>query len=215
MVEAATRLRQQADQHAEWSGNKHHLVEGQTVMGRGGVEEAGDRFSQSEDETIVRLKGNNDKSILNEVFYLKKLPQDTAEIVLWAHRTDFDPKEHWYEYLMGAATEGAEILGLQFPTLREYGGFVEVFRWDDGMALESLYILDSFRGRGVGTATVKALEHECRDRLSIWASRVTAPFYERLGYRRDTTQGGYIMTKGRKTGKTFTQAASQYWRNDG
>ena len=149
------------------------------------------------------------------MFFLKPLPQEAAEVVLWAHKTDFDPTEHWYEYLIGAADEGAEILGLQFPTLREYGGFVEVFRWDDGMALESLYILDSFRGRGVGTATVRALEAECKDRLSVWASRVTAPFYERLGYVRDTTQGGFIMTKRRYPGKNFTQAASQYWRPNG
>jgi GNAT superfamily N-acetyltransferase len=149
------------------------------------------------------------------MFYLKPLQQDAAEVVLWAHRTDFDPTEHWYEYFMGAATEGAEILGLQFPTLREYGGFVEVFRWSDGMALESLYLFNPFRRRGVGTATVRALEAECGDRLSIWASRITAPFYERLGYARDPHQGGYIMTKRRYPGLTFTQAASQYWRNDG
>ena len=149
------------------------------------------------------------------MFYLKPLQQGAAEVVLWAHRTDFDPTEHWYEYLMGAATEGAEILGIQFPILREYGGFAEVFRWDDGMALESLYILDKFRGCGVGRATVKSLEAECGDRLSIWASRITSPFYQKLGYSRDETQGGFIMTKSRHTGKTFTQAASQYWRNDG
>jgi GNAT superfamily N-acetyltransferase len=149
------------------------------------------------------------------MFYLKPLTQEAAEVVLWAHKTDFDPKEHWYEYFMGAAAEGAEILGLQFPTLRQYGGFVEVFRWADGMALESLYIIDNFRGRGVGTATVRALEVECRDRLSIWASRVTAPFYEKLGYTRDANQGGFIMTKKPHPGKTFTQAARQYWNNDG
>lgn len=149
------------------------------------------------------------------MFYLKPLSPEAAEVVLWAHKTDFDPTEHWYEYLMGAATEGAEILGLQFPALKQYGGFVEVFRWSDGMALESLYILDPFRGRGVGTATVRALEVECNDRLSIWASRVSAPFYQRLGYSRDPHQGGFIMTKRRHPGKTFTQAASQYWRNDG
>mgnify|MGYP001553610475 CR=1 FL=1 len=146
------------------------------------------------------------------MFYLKPLPKDAAEIVLWAHKTDFDPNEHWYEYLIGAAEEGSEILGLQFPTLRQYGGFIEVFRWSDGMALESLYVLKPFRQRGVGTATVKALEAECGDRLSIWASRVTAPFYRRLGYRRDEHQGGYIMTKGHGSGQNFTQAAAKYWK---
>jgi GNAT superfamily N-acetyltransferase len=149
------------------------------------------------------------------MFYLKPLRQDAAEVVLWAHKTDFDPAEHWYEYFKGAATEGAEILGLQFPVIKEYGGFVEVFRWSDGMALESLYLFNRFRRRGVGTATVRALEAECDDRLSIWASRVSAPFYERLGYSRDTRQGGFIMTKRQHPGRTFTQAASQHWRTDG
>jgi GNAT superfamily N-acetyltransferase len=149
------------------------------------------------------------------MFYLKPLPQDAAEVVLWAHKTDFDLTEHWYEYFQGAASEGSEILGVQFPTIQQYGGFVEVFRWSDGMALESLYLFDPFRRRGVGTGVVRALEAECRDRLSVWASRISAPFYERLGYTRDTTQGGFIMTKHRYPGKNFTQAASQYWKTDG
>lgn len=170
---------------------------------------------EPQDATAVRIEGNNVEVVLDDVFYLKPLRPDAAEVVLWAHRTDFDPNEHWYEYFMGAASEGAEILGLQFPTLGEYGGFVEVFRWDEGMALESLYILSPFRHRGIGTATVRALEAECKNRLSIWASRVSSPFYERLGYKRDTRQGGWIMTKNNYPGRTFTQAASQYWRENG
>jgi GNAT superfamily N-acetyltransferase len=184
-------------------------------MGPSGQQKERDDSEESSDATAVRIKGNNVEVVLDDLFYLKPLRPDAAEVVLWAHRTDFDPSEHWYEYFMGAATEGAEIMGLQFPTLGEYGGFVEVFRWDEGMALESLYILSPFRQRGVGTATVKALEAECKNRLSIWASRVTSPFYERLGYRRDTRQGGWIMTKNNYPGRTFTQAASQYWRSNG
>jgi len=146
------------------------------------------------------------------MFYLKPLDSELAELVLYTHKTNFDPKTHWYEYFIGAAAEKAEILGIKFPQSREYGGFVEIFRWDDGIALESLYILGNFRNRGIGTATVKSLEVESKDRLSIWAGRNTAEFYNKLGYYRDTRQGGYIMIKNKPvTGKTFTQAATQYF----
>ena len=145
------------------------------------------------------------------MFYLKPLDPELAQLVLYTHKTNFDPQTHWYEYLIGAAAEKAEILGIKFPQSREYGGFVEVFRWSDGIALESLYILKGFRNQGIGTATVKSLEVESKNRLSIWASKTTAPFYSKLGYYRDVNQGGFIMIKNRNTGKTFTQAAAKYF----
>lgn len=140
-----------------------------------------------------------------------------AAAVLWAHQHDFEVGEHWYEYLIGATAEGASIWGILVPRdyYHVYAGFVELFQWDDGCALESLYILPKFRSQGIGSRVVKLLEKMSYDHLTIWAGRPTAPFYERLGYYRDTTQGGFMMTKGSYAGKTYTQAASQYWKTDG
>jgi len=136
---------------------------------------------------------------------------------LWAHQKDFEIGEHWYEYLVGAVAEGASLWGIVIPEdyYFVYAGFVELFTWDDGCALESLYVFSKFRNQGIGSEVIKSLEEMSYDRLTIWAGRATAPFYERFGYERDTTQGGFMLTKGRYAGKTYTQAASQYWKNDG
>ena len=53
--------------------------------------------------------------------------------------------------------------------------------------LQELVVDDAYRGSGVGTALLEALEAVCRDRkvrqLTVVSSRGSADFYERLGYR--------------------------------
>jgi GNAT superfamily N-acetyltransferase len=137
--------------------------------------------------------------------------------VLWAHENEFEKGEHWYEYLVGAVAEGAKLWGITVPEdyYRVYAGFAEIFTWEAGAALESLYLFPKFRRQGIGTETVKTIEESCGDRLTIWAGRPTAPFYARLGYIRDESQGGFMMTKGISAGKTFTEAATKYWKQNG
>jgi GNAT superfamily N-acetyltransferase len=134
--------------------------------------------------------------------------------VLWAHDKQFPPEEHWYEYLIGAVAEGAKIWGITVPEYyyHVYAGFAEIFEWEEGAALESLYLFPKWRHSGIGTAAVKWIESGCGDRLTIWASRSTAPFYERLGYYRDESQGGYMMIKHPSTGKNFQEADTRFWR---
>ena len=52
--------------------------------------------------------------------------------------------------------------------------------------LQELVVDDAHRGEGVGTAIVEAVERVCRDRsvrqITV-ASRRSADFYERIGYR--------------------------------
>lgn len=133
-----------------------------------------------------------------------------ATAALWEARHRFEVGEHWYEYLIGAVAEGAILRAVETPQGR--AGFVEVFKWEDGMALESLYLFPEWRRRGVGSDVVRMLERECGNRLTIWAGRATCSFYERLGYTRDVSQGGFMMTRlDSPRGKTFTQAASQLW----
>ena len=175
-------------------------------MGRSSNQKEGDSGSGSEDAAALRLKSTSPEVQLD-------LLGKSAATVLHSHQSEFEKGEHWYEYLIGAVAEGAKIYGITVPVgfVRMYAGFIEVFEWEDGVALESLYLLPQYRKRGYGTTVVKYLEDACDDRLTIWAGRVTAPFYERLGYTRDTTQGGFMMTKGGRPGKTFTQAASRLW----
>jgi GNAT superfamily N-acetyltransferase len=137
--------------------------------------------------------------------------------VLWAHENEFQRGDFWYQYLVGAVAEGAKLWGIMVPEdyYYVYAGFAEIFEWEEGAALESLYLFPKWRRSGVGTAAVRLMERDWNDRLTIWASKSTAPFYHRLGYKRDTTQGGFIMTKDKNPGKTFTQAASQHWGSNG
>lgn len=133
--------------------------------------------------------------------------------MLWAHETEFEKGEHWYEYLVGAVAEGAKLWGITVPEdyYHVYAGFAEIFEWEDCAALESLYLFPKWRRRGIGTAAVKWIERGCNDNLTIWAGRATSGFYERLGYRRDLDQGGFMMVKNPYPGKSFTEAATDKW----
>jgi GNAT superfamily N-acetyltransferase len=179
-------------------------------MGRSGFKETGDDSNGDENATPFRLTGDSTKI---ELTYLGK----GAGAVLWAHESEFEKGEHWYEYLVGAVAEGAKLWGISVPEdyYYVYAGFAEVFTWEEGSALESLYLFPKFRRRGIGTKTVKMLEESCDDRLTIWAGRATSPFYARLGYIRDESQGGFMMTKGNSAGKTFTEVATKYWKQNG
>ena len=173
-------------------------------------EKAGHNAQRPGNAPSIRLKSDSPNVELRPL-------ESGAGAVLWAHQNDFEVGEHWYEYLIGATAEGASIWGILVPEdyYHVYAGFVELFKWEEGCALESLYIFSKYRNQGIGSQVVKTLEKMSYDRLTIWAGRASAPFYERLGYSRDTTQGGFMLTKGPYAGKTYTQAASQYWRNDG
>jgi GNAT superfamily N-acetyltransferase len=200
----------QADRLRWWPRNKQNLVERQRIMERSGKQKGGDDPLQSENAPDVRVQSYHGPI---ELTYLGK----GAATVLWAHENEFQRGEHWYEYLIGAVAEGAKIWGITVPEdyYHVYAGFAEIFEWEEGAALESLYLFPKWRRSGIGTAAVKWIESGCNDRLTIWASRSTAPFYERLGYTRDDSQGGYIMTKRQSPGRTFTEAASQYWNSNG
>lgn len=176
-------------------------------MGRSCSQEGRDDSVQPQNEANVRVESYHGPI---ELTYLGK----GAATVLWAHEKEFQRGEHWYEYLVGAVAEGAKLWGITVPEdyYHVYAGFAEIFEWEEGAALESLYLFPKWRRTGVGTAAVKWIENGCGDRLTIWASRTTAPFYERLGYYRDKTQGGYMMIKHPQTGKTFQDADTRFWR---
>ena len=176
-------------------------------MGRSGTEEGRDDSVQPQNEADVRVEGYHGAL---ELTYLGK----GAAAVLWAHESEFERGEHWYEYLVGAVAEGAKLWGITVPEdyYHVYAGFAEIFEWEEGAALESLYLFPKWRRSGIGTAAVKWIENGCGDRLTIWASRSTAKFYERLGYFKDETQGGYMMIKHKHPGKTFQEADTRFWR---
>jgi GNAT superfamily N-acetyltransferase len=173
-------------------------------------EEKRDDPTQSQNAPDVRFQSYHGQI---KLAYLGK----GADAVLWAHESEFQRGDFWYQYLVGAVAEGAKLWGITVPEdyYYVYAGFVEIFEWEEGAALESLYLFPKWRRSGVGTAAVRLMERDWNDRLTIWASKTTAPFYHRLGYKRDTTQGGFIMTKDKNPGKTFTQAASQHWGSNG
>lgn len=175
-------------------------------MGSSCVQEGGDRRSGPEDASALRLEGDEAPCVLTDL-------GERAATALWEARHRFEIGEHWYQYLVGSAAEGAVLRSVE--TSLGLAGFIEIFQWEDGMALESLYLFPEWRRRGVGSAVVRLLEGECGNRLTIWAGRATCAFYERLGYTRDTSQGGFMMTRsGSPRGKTFTQAASQLWQSN-
>jgi GNAT superfamily N-acetyltransferase len=116
--------------------------------------------------------------------------------------------------LVGAVAEGAKLWGITVPEdyYHVYAGFAEIFEWEGGAALESLYLFRKWRRTGIGTKAVKWIEHGCNDRLTIWAGRSTEAFYKRLGYERDSRQGGFMMVKHQHPGRTFQEADTRFWR---
>jgi GNAT superfamily N-acetyltransferase len=176
-------------------------------MGRGGTQEGRDDSVQSQDEAAIRIEGDHGPI---ELTYLGK----GAAAVLWAHESEFEKGEHWYEYLVGAVAEGAKLWGITVPEdyYYVYAGFAEIFEWEEGAALESLYLFPRWRRTGIGTKAVKWIEHGCNDRLTIWAGRSTEAFYKRLGYERDPRQSGFMMVKHQRPGRTFQEADTRFWR---
>jgi GNAT superfamily N-acetyltransferase len=176
-------------------------------MGRGSTQEGRDDSVQPQDEAAIRIEGDHGPI---ELTYLGK----GAAAVLWAHENEFEKGEHWYEYLVGAVAEGAKLWGITVPEdyYHVYAGFAEIFEWEEGAALESLYLFRKWRRTGIGTKAVKWIEHGCNDRLTIWAGRSTEAFYKRLGYERDPRQGGFMMVKHQHPGKTFQEADTRFWR---
>jgi GNAT superfamily N-acetyltransferase len=176
-------------------------------MGRSSTEEGRDDSVQPENASDVRVESYHGKI---ELVYLGK----GAAPVLWAHESEFQRGDFWYQYLVGAVAEGAKLWGIMVPEdyYHVYAGFAEIFEWEEGAALESLYLFPKWRRTGVGTATVKWIENGWNDRITIWASKSTAPFYHRLGYERDEQQGGFMMVKHKRPGKTFQEADTRFWR---
>jgi GNAT superfamily N-acetyltransferase len=176
-------------------------------MGRSSSERGRDGSDEPQDASAVRIEGDHAPI---ELTYLGK----GAAAVLWAHESEFEEGEHWYEFLVGAVAEGAKLWGITVPEdyYHVYAGFAEIFEWEEGAALESLYLFPKWRRQGIGTASVKWIENGCNDRLTIWAGRSTEPFYKRLGYERDSRQAGFMMVKHEHSGRTFQEADTRFWR---
>jgi len=103
--------------------------------------------------------------------------------------------EHYREHYDPATFDVIEVDG-------EPAGRLYVARWEDEIRIIDIALLPGYRGRGIGTALLKALLDEAaaaRKRLSIHVelNNPARRLYERLGFAPVEGRGVYVLMEAR------------------